>query len=398
MRCRYITLLGAIALLPFTSNITHAKVAPLPLPQLVARADFVGIVECETAGAVVAKYKVIESCRGAKAGEHIHIRTFVRFVGPQFQASLVGERFLVIAPAVAPDQQYGKPILNMPISWRQLFADYEVPYGQGPYPNLPDMQQRYAEAKKLVAAANKPEAPRAKPGKEIVWTAPPLPGPDKAQLELLKKQLTNKPSPGKIDEFTKIRVAVFGYEPTPMFEELKNTQINTAGKLNAIESAAPKASEAAWRCGQEREKHLKMLLDAREPAIRVVGAIYLTFENDKLGKEELARLTKLPDEPGAYAALALARRGDKNAVPRLLEVFKGNPQGRFYTNLRLNTLALLSNSAKKSSVPQPTQNVPRLGWGDQVDFNALDAWWREHSAKVTLHDPWLETLARQKID
>jgi hypothetical protein len=137
--------------------------------------------------------------------------------------------------------------------------------------------------------------------------------------------------------------------------------------------------------------------------VRVTGAVYLCFENEKVGREALKKLTDLPLEPGAWAALALARRGDKTAVPRVLELFDrmrdfGSVPNLFNVNLRLNAQVLLSNSALKSDVPQPPRAAPNRPWGHEVDYDELSAWWRQHSAKITLHDPWLDTLSKQKID
>ena len=41
---------------------------PLTFEELVRDAHFIGIVECETAGAIVARYRVIESWKGPEAG------------------------------------------------------------------------------------------------------------------------------------------------------------------------------------------------------------------------------------------------------------------------------------------------------------------------------------------
>jgi hypothetical protein len=96
--------------------------------------------------------------------------------------------------------------------------------------------------------------------------------------------------------------------------------------------------------------------------------------------------------------LTLSRRGDKDAMPRALQVFKEGTRGRFYTNLRFNTQVLLSNSAQKSGVPQPPRADPLRPWGDEVDFDAITGWWAKHADHITLHDPWLGPLSKQKMD
>jgi hypothetical protein len=52
--------LAAFALLwPWTASAT--TIDPLLFEELLLRADFVGIVECEQAGGIVAAYSVVES-------------------------------------------------------------------------------------------------------------------------------------------------------------------------------------------------------------------------------------------------------------------------------------------------------------------------------------------------
>ncbi|MBI3823133.1 MAG: hypothetical protein HY289_10705 [Planctomycetes bacterium] len=388
--------MGTIGLLLLSAAPASAKIAPIPFAELVARADFVGIVECETAGAIVATYKVIESCRGAKAGERINLRSFVRGPGPQFRHSMVGERSLVTAIRAGSHEDFVKrsTVMSQPLGWRNLHADYDVPYGQGPFPEGPDTKKQYEEAKKLVAAQGKAEFKLPKPLAPAVWSAPPLPRPTAAQLEVWRARLVLGAGPPKNDEYAKARDGLLAYDPAPLFDELVKWAPGEKLGFARAESAYSKASLAAWRCGQDREKHLKMLLTAQEPVVRVAGAIYLCFENEKVGMGELAELSKLEGEAGGWAALTLARRGQKEAVPRVLKLFGGSQRAsRFEVNLRLNALVLFSNSAKKAGVAQPPSE--RFG---AVEFETIQGWWQKHADKITLHDPWLETLSKQKID
>ena len=65
-------------------------------------------------------------------------------------------------------------------------------------------------------------------------------------------------------------------------------------------------------------------------------------------------------------------------------------------NLRGRALVLLSNSARKSKVPAPP--LP-LTEDEEKGFAAvLTKWWKTHQDKLTLHDPWMALLAKQKID
>src|SRR6185503_4199825 len=69
-----------------------------------------------------------------------------------------------------------------------------------------------------------------------------------------------------------------------------------------------------WRCGRSRAAYMRRLLRAKDPYIRVAGAIYLSLENESEGVRALRSFMELPGDPGAWAALNLARRGDKEAA------------------------------------------------------------------------------------
>ncbi|HEV3165735.1 MAG TPA: hypothetical protein VGZ22_17030, partial [Isosphaeraceae bacterium] len=63
----------------------------------------------------------------------------------------------------------------------------------------------------------------------------------------------------------------------------------------------------AWRCGKDRRKHLASQSEARDPFIRVAGAVYLCFEDIEAGTAALKRTTAVEGDPGAWAALTLDR-------------------------------------------------------------------------------------------
>ena len=67
-------------------------------------ADFVGVVECEQAGGIVAEYKVIESWKGPKPGTRMSIRVAVNYWEPQFPIALCGERYYVTAYKETPSR------------------------------------------------------------------------------------------------------------------------------------------------------------------------------------------------------------------------------------------------------------------------------------------------------
>jgi hypothetical protein len=168
----------------------------------------------------------------------------------------------------------------------------------------------------------------------------------------------------------------------------------------------------AWRCGKDRQENLMSLLAAKDPFIRVAGAVYLAFENPSAGSEKLTGLMALPGDPGAWAALALARRGDKSAVPRLLRVLetagqRGHMSGIHHENLQLRTLLLLSNSAAVSGLAQPNPPVSEPDYSaDQAAyekyvtsvFQFYQQWWNANQDRIKLNDPWLSILEQQKVD
>src|SRR5690349_6845760 len=93
--------------IPAVAALADALLGPAPAPattidpllfeELVLGADFVGVVECRTAGGVVAEYTVVESWKGPKAGTRVTIRVAVNYWEPQFPIALCGERYFVTA-------------------------------------------------------------------------------------------------------------------------------------------------------------------------------------------------------------------------------------------------------------------------------------------------------------
>jgi hypothetical protein len=166
------------------------------------------------------------------------------------------------------------------------------------------------------------------------------------------------------------------------------------------------ASSFAAQANGDRAACFVRLVSAKDPFVRVVGAVYLAFEDETRGVEELAKLMTLPGDPGGYAALVLASRGDVVAVDRAIELCAhesaNNMSGVPHRNLILRLLVLLSNSAAKSGVASPFARD--LMDGEHVDIRSarleenLRAWWNEHRARVTMHDPWFAELEKQKID
>lgn len=156
-----------------------------------------------------------------------------------------------------------------------------------------------------------------------------------------------------------------------------------------------------WRCEKDRVAMLSDLADrASNDYVRVAAAVYLTFDDEEAGKKRLRELMKLDGDPGVWAALTLARRGDKSSMPRALKVLltHGKRDRAFNHEGLLNRVwVLLSNSCSASGVPFP--NIPA------DEYEAMDnpgddplVWWEANRDKITLYDPWLPMLIEQKVD
>lgn len=108
--------------------VNATTIDPLTFEELVLGADLVGVVECVTAGGIVAEYTVVESWKGPKRGTRLCIRAAVNYWEPQFPVALCGERYFVTAYKSAPAR-----VVSMsegggvPLWWRDLPADFRLP-------------------------------------------------------------------------------------------------------------------------------------------------------------------------------------------------------------------------------------------------------------------------------
>jgi hypothetical protein len=485
---------------------------PLLFEELVLGADFVGIVECEQAGGIVAAYKVIESWKGPKPGTRITIRVAVNYWEPQFPIALCGERYFVTAYKEAPFRMMsttaGGPV---PLWWRDIPSDYGLPLFQG-RKLLPPGEENGAEFQKTRKAAQallalnpaeqelalltavidrdffgdrwvggEPDKAKAKELRarlakltsantlvaELLRMARQKPeqwavrvqivlrkggGPEAlAALETLRadrspsdnNELRNliltikqrhgttipaparsgaapdkEPAPAgaelanlrrtlargeKSEGFGEAFMALTRQDPGPVVEYLVAwTNTDQDWRRRDQDPGYGLGSYFAWRCGKERKKHLIALSEAKDPFIRVAGAVYLCFEDVAAGTAALKRMTSIDGDAGVWAALTLARRGQKDAVVRALEVFRDvTPAGQEpvgmeevpHRNLQKRVLVLLSNSARAGGAPQPAPpgQPPR-------SFDHVVAWWKQHGDKLVLGDPWLAVLEKQKVD
>src|SRR5262249_40219233 len=111
------------------------------------------------------------------------------------------------------------------------------------------------------------------------------------------------------------------HEPPPVTDFLVRWTSSDKERRDADRGYAL-GSWFASKCGKDRAQNLAKLLDAKDPNIRVAGAVYLCYDDADRGMKELKKLTALEGDPGTWAALTLARRGDKDAVPRALDAFQ----------------------------------------------------------------------------
>ncbi len=157
----------------------------------------------------------------------------------------------------------------------------------------------------------------------------------------------------------------------------------------------------AWKCGRNRKINLKELTKAKDDHIRVAAAVYLSFEDEELGKKYLKEFINLKGDPGVWAALTLVRYGDKSAMPRVLEVFSSKKSSDYNYILQNRILVLLSNSCKKSGIPMHEikhGSDGRHGLSSDELRKVNLEWWNANKDKFIINDPWFAYLRNKKID
>jgi hypothetical protein len=105
--------------------------------ELVLFSDFVGIVECEKAGGIVAEYKIIEVLKGTERKKNlIKIKIPPCGWGPTFPVALCGEKYFVTANKYKePDRKRNISFDDaVPSWWRNIEPDYCLPLLQGIIP------------------------------------------------------------------------------------------------------------------------------------------------------------------------------------------------------------------------------------------------------------------------
>lgn len=242
-------------------------------------------------------------------------------------------------------------------------------------------------------------------GEGAVQECAPLPEPPAPAAD------PPKPSPSELERLAAIVRAGPGEDPTS-FEDAVNVLLrhrpepvvewlaawtNPKDHWSDADRGYVLGSSVAVRLGGDRARHLKVLLGAADPFVRAAAAVYLAHEEPTAGRAALRSAMELGGDPGAWCALALARRGDRSAIPRLLsflaqsssEESEGGMAGVPHRNLVKRVIELTSNSAAKAGLPQPGASKDPAA--------AAHAWWLAHP-DVTPFDPWMPALEARKID
>ncbi len=224
--------------------------------------------------------------------------------------------------------------------------------------------------------------------------APPHVEPEAPTIEQLAAFRKRFHSDQKDYKWGRAFEALSEYEPQTVSKWLVKWE-NQSMKWGDAHRGYELGSLFAWKCGRDRKKHLARLLIARDDYVRVTGAVYLTFEDKQMGLKYLREFMSLKAEPGRWAAVNLARRGDMRAMDAAVMACGDLKSGTGMVevpgrNLSKRVLILLSNSAKHSGIDQ-AKLLER-------DPKSIKAWWKENRSALTIHDPWLEVLTRQKVD
>jgi hypothetical protein len=510
----------SLALLGFIPSSSQAtSVAPWHWEYQIARAGFVGIVRCEVAGLIAAKYRVVESWKGPPAGSLLTIDRTLDFWGPYTPYVLVGQEFLVCAFPRTPESSLrwcsGPFGCGQPYWWRESGAELYTSLASDPV-QFPIKGSRamdgfgiyraswkaYRESVLTFAGEPAPSQERralsrwAKMDLRIA-TRDSLRTEDQRSMALLLARIDSldvdalvaallvlsRDHPDKGRGRAEQILVVMGRERTlaglrsPLGLEAfpgdttlyRHPIRRIAGRLQP-ERVSPRArtpsmivpSDSAllahrfnlkeqgkgwfeafiwltehdpgsiveffeqetvplprswtnpsaynlaayfgWRCNSDRARWFERLLGARDPVARVAGAVYLAYEDTLRGTRALREFTALPGFAGAWAAVVLASMGQREVVPRALELFE-MPHSEHESNheaaLKARFLVLLSNSAAASGLKQPPVDPSLLYRPDKKHEKAvkkLRRWWSQVDESIRLSDPWRPMWAAQRID
>lgn len=250
---------------------------------------------------------------------------------------------------------------------------------------------------------------RIRVGRDSIHAAMPLylrERPDKYTLTAWRARIASD-STGPSEHWREYSEAFAGltkFEPERIAEYLIQLSPNSDDHYGSLRGLTL-GSYFGTFCGRERMSNLSSLLRAKDPYVRVAGAVYLCFEDEATGRAALRDMTALAGDPGAWAALTLARRGVKDAVPRALEVLQdgggSDVSSGPHRDLQKRVIELLSNSARASGLALPNERNPEYFAGS-TNFEAVYAeyarWWGTNGPRIRLADPWMPVLSAMKTD
>ena len=482
-------------LLLLAVNLRAELVDPLLWEQLVERADFVGVIECEVAGGIVAKYKVVDAWKGGTNGDNLSFYITPNEFGPRYPIVLCGTRVLVAGTRVQAGEKLARrpSMFSLPLWWREIPADYKLAplsdttapaidaakdtaalaafrtqvvdflklppsrrefllikalsakyllrlqqeiavFPEGRDENLMQLQEKVKNSTNLSQIVTNllsyPESTRQtkletietiirQGGRQetialLERTRAESTSFSESRLKQLLASVKANLAPPPRPRLRKAPALVFGpQEAEDLLADPTSTQFSSAFAAAANQqpdraidvllswSVPETANEevihykaASLYCVQDKRKnHYADLLTAKSPMMRATAASYSSALDFGKAKPVLDKLLQVESPAALYAAFALARRGEKPAMKKLIESI-GNQLQPFSLEYlwQSQALVLLSNSARTSGLPQPVSDL------SETSTKKLLAWWNAHQAKLKLADPWLPILQEQGID
>ncbi|MHB9022646.1 MAG: hypothetical protein ACYC7E_00495 [Armatimonadota bacterium] len=126
-----------------TTPILASMYVPYAWQELVLRADFIGEVECVTAGDIVERFQVVDSWKGEAAQNIINIRMPTDFWNGYLTMAMVGDHYLVAAfkGRIHHDMVSTTIGGTVPLWWRRLPVDYYLS-NSGSFTLLPSPQNK----------------------------------------------------------------------------------------------------------------------------------------------------------------------------------------------------------------------------------------------------------------
>ncbi len=213
------------------------------------------------------------------------------------------------------------------------------------------------------------------------------------QIDVARERFATQ-SPDSLEHTNAAEVLIV-HDPEPIIKWLKTWKAPGRDWRDSNQGYVL-GSWAAARCGGDRVRLLTQLLGVDDPHIRVAAAVHLAFEDESKGRDALRRLSTLPGDPGAWAALTLVRYGERWAVARAAETLSSMQDDLTAASLLRPLIAsrlleVVSNTAAAHGLPTPVWLV------DKDKVARIEQFFARNPSIVPV-DPWLPELRRQKVD